>query len=309
MDVDGRDRSVAREVPAFYRAVASEGSPLSVTYFMSFHRALLAFALFAGAPVTASAQSARLIEGSFGITFANISGFRIDFTAKIDGDRYDVETHTYKESVLYAVTMRYDARNHAWGSFVPQGARPSAGSLSLLVQDKTRTWLAVYGPGGTLQETHNPVYKPEPKDTIPEDKKIGSLDPLSATIALGALGEQACNHSTAPSNDGQRRLDVILEKVRTTPADRTDIQGARGDVLECHVYTKRVAGLFYDAKPEEAESERERPMTLWLARLDDLPFYYPAKLEAATGFGTIRGRILNFHERPLTDEEKVAMRH
>jgi hypothetical protein len=307
---------VAREAPAFYRAAASEGSPYSVTYFMRFHRALLAFALFAGAPCTAFApssalaQDSRLIEGAFGITFAGISGFRFDFTAKVDGDRYDVESHTYKEGVLHAVTMRYDARNHAWGSFTPQGAKPSAGSLSLLVQDKTRTWLAVYGPGGTLQETYNPIYKPEPKDTIPEDKKIGSLDPLSAVIAIGALGEGACNNTTAPSNDGQRRLDVLLDKVGTTPADRTDIQGAQGDVLECHVHTRRIAGLFYDAKPEEAESdERERPMTLWMARLDNMPFYYPAKLEAATGFGTIRGRILYFHERPLTDEEKVAMRH
>jgi len=255
----------------------------------------------------ACAQEGRLIEGAFGITFAGLSGFRMDFTARIDGERYDVESHTYKEGVLRALTMQYDGRNRAWGTFTPQGAEPIGGSLSLLIDYKARTWLAQYGPGGTIEETFNPPWKPEPKDAIPEDKKIGSLDPLTATIAVGAMGEQACNQ-TAPSNDGQRRLDVILQKVRTESADRSGVEGAQGDVLVCHVYTKRIAGLFYD-KPEEAETERERPMTLWLARLDAMPFYYPAKLEASTGFGTIRGRILYFRERPLTDEEKVAMRH
>ena len=57
----------------------------------------------------------------------------------------------------------------------------------------------------------------------------------------------------------------------------------------------RIAGEFDDA-PQEAESERERPMRLWLARMDDTPYRYPTKLEASTGFGTIRGRLLYFRE-------------
>ena len=40
----------------------------------------------------------------------------------------------------------------------------------------------------------------------------------------------------------------------------------------------------------------ERPMRIWLARMDDTPFRYPAKLEARTGFGTIRGRLLYFRD-------------
>ena len=33
-----------------------------------------------------------------------------------------------------------------------------------------------------------------------------------------------------------------------------------------------------------------------LARLDDTQFRYPVKLEATTGFGTIRGRLMKFQE-------------
>ena len=70
---------------------------------------------------------------------------------------------------------------------------------------------------------------------------------------------------------------------------------ALSDLYICEVYTKRIAGEFYDA-PKEAESERERPMKLWFARMDSSPFRYPVRLEAQTGFGTIRGKLLYFRE-------------
>ena len=68
-----------------------------------------------------------------------------------------------------------------------------------------------------------------------------------------------------------------------------------------------MAGEFESA-PKEAETERERPMRVWLAHMDQSQMRYPAKLEAQTGFGTIRGRILSFRERPLTPDESQAMR-
>ena len=279
---------------------------------MSFRRALFAFALCALAPATvwapaAWAQEGRLIEGGYEITFAGFSGFRIDFKGSLDGTHYDFESRTFKEGVLKAITMHYEGRNRAWGGFTPQGAQPHGGSLSLVVGSQPRTWAAQYGAGGALSETHDPPWKPAPKDTIPEDKKTGSLDPLSAAVAVGMLGDAACDQ-VAHTNDGKRRVDVILNKIRTETPAQAGIPQAKGDVLVCELYSKRIAGEFYDAAPEEAESERAHPMVIWLARFDDTPLRYPAKLEAKTGFGTIRGKLLNFQIRPLTPEEKVAMR-
>jgi Protein of unknown function (DUF3108) len=272
---------------------------------MSFRRALMAFALCATAPMAASAADGRVIQGGYEITFAGFSGFRIDFTARFDGNRYDVESHTFKEGVLKAVTMNYQVRNRAWGSFSPAGAQPGGGSLSVMVGKEPRTWLAQYGAGGRLTESHNPPWKPEPKDTIPEDKKLNSFDPLSASLAVGMTGDAACDQ-VAASNDGKRRIDVFLRKVRTETPAQAGLPQARGDVLVCEVYSKRVAGQFFETE-EEAEARREQPMVMWLAHLDDTPFRYPARLEAKTSFGTIRGRLLSFTERPLTPEDKAAM--
>jgi hypothetical protein len=263
---------------------------------MRFRRAFALFALCAAAPAVAEAQGAKVIEAGYEITFAGISGFRIEFTAHLDGDRYDIDSRTYKVGVMKAVTMHYEGLNRAWGSFATAGgARPSGGSLSLSIAGKPRTWLAQYRADGSLEETHTPPYNPEPKDTIPDDKKGGSRDPLTAAIAAVMAGDHACDHP-APSNDGQRRVDVIMTKIRMERAETSDIPGAKGDVLVCDLFTKRVAGLFYEPQ-NEAETERERPMRLWLARFDDTPFRYPGRLEAHTFFGTIRGRMLYFRER------------
>jgi hypothetical protein len=276
---------------------------------MRFRRALAAIALSTAVPGVAAAQNvasaARQVDIAYEITFAGLSGFRIDLTAKFNGSSYDIETRTFKEGILRAVTMHYDGRNRAWGGFSPHGAQPTAGSLSIVVGDKPRTWVAQYA-GGTLQEQHNPAYKPSPQNTISDEQRRGSLDPLSAALSVGMAGDAACDR-TVPTNDGKRRIDVIIRKVGTESAAKSGVPGAQGDVLVCEIFTRRVAGEF-DSAPKEAETERERPMRIWLARLDQSQMRYPAKLEAQTGFGTIRGRILSFRERPMTPDESQAMR-
>jgi hypothetical protein len=273
---------------------------------MSFRRAFIAFAVILAASQAAAAQDARRIEIGYEITFAGFAGFRIDVTARFNGTSYDVESSTFKEGMLKAVTMNYFGRNRAWGGFSTQGARPAAGSLSIMVGDKPRTWLAQYGAAGFLQETHNPAWKPTPQQTITDADKLGSLDPLSAALSVGLAGDAACDKPVR-TNDGKRRIDVIFRKIGMEPAAATGIPGAIGDVLVCEIYTKRVAGEF-DEAPKEAETERERPIKIWLARFDNTQVRYPGKLEAQTMFATIRGKILFFRERPLSQEEGQAMR-
>jgi hypothetical protein len=263
-------------------------------HFMSFRKAILTSALCCVASTAAPAQTTRQIEAGYEITFAGLTGFRVDFTARYNGNRYEFESRTYKEGVLKALTMNYEGRNRAWGGFLPSGAQPSGGSLSIAVSDKARTWLAEYGPGGMVSQKHNPDWKPTPQQTIPDDERLASLDPLSAAISVGAAGDAACDR-TVPSNDGKRRIDIILKKIGMETPQAAGIPQAKGDVLVCNIYTKRVSGEFDDA-PKEAETERERPIRIWLARMDDTPFRYPAKLEASTGFGTIRGRTLYFRD-------------
>ena len=105
---------------------------------MRFRRAFMLLAATLAAPLPALADEARQVELGYEITFAGFAGFRLDVTARFDGPRYDVESTAFKEGMLKAITMNYIGRNRAWGGFGPQGAQPTAGSLSVLVGDKTQ---------------------------------------------------------------------------------------------------------------------------------------------------------------------------
>lgn len=262
---------------------------------MRFRRALIVLIVCCAAPNAVLAQQARTVELSYEITFLGLTGFRIDFSGRFAGNSYDVQSHTFKQGLIKAVTVHYEGRNRATGIVAPSGGIPTGGSLSIVVGDKPRTWLAQYGAGGMVQDKHTPDWKPAPQQVIPEDQRLHSLDPLSAAVSVGLAGDAACDR-TVPSNDGKRRIDVILKKVGSEPLANSGITQARSDLLVCEIYTKRIAGEFDDA-PKEAETERERPMKIWLARLDDTPFRYPVKLEASTTFGTIRGKLLSFSEQ------------
>jgi hypothetical protein len=273
---------------------------------MSFRRAFIGLVFALATSETAVAQQARQVEVGYEVAFAGISGFRIDVTARLGDRTYDIETSTFKNGMLKAVTMNYFGRNRAWGGFTAQGVQPTAGSLSIMVGAKPRTWLVQYGPGGTIAESHTPEWKPAPQQAIPESDRRDSLDPLSSALSVALAGDAGCDR-TVRTNDGKRRIDVMLHKVRTEPAAASGIIGAQGDVLVCDIYTKRISGEFYEA-PKEAEAERERPVRIWLARFDQTQIRYPGKLEAQTGLGTIRGKLLWLRERPMTQEEAQAMR-
>ena len=161
-------------------------------------------------------------------------------------------------------------------------------------------------PGGLLQETHNPDWKPTPQQTIPRGQAPG-LARSAVGRDLGRLGRR---RGVRPHRAVQRRQAAHRrhpEEDRHRVAAAAGRAAAKGDLLVCDIYTKRVAGEFDDA-PKEAETERERPMRIWLARMDDTQFRYPVKLEASTCFATIRGRLLSFRERPLTPAEAEAIR-
>ena len=205
--------------------------------------------------------------------------------------------------------MHYDGRNRAWGGFSPQGAQPSGGSLSLVVGDKPRTWLAQYGAG------RHAAARPSirngsrtPQQVIPERQAPGSLDPLSAAISRrrgrrrgvrphGAVERRQAAHRHHPEEDRHRAR-------RRPPACRR----RKGDLLVCDIYTKRVAGEFDDA-PKEAETERERPMRdlARAPRRHAVPLSRSSSRRRPASARSAADPAL-FRERPLTPEESQAMR-
>lgn len=265
--------------------------------------ALLAPALALLLPVTASAQG-RAIEMAYEVSVAGFNGFVIDLVARFDGDRYIVNTNSYKIGVLRMLTARYGGRNRAWGTLSDEGARPAGGSIAVENRDTLRRWEVRYDGSRVAHEVHDPNYTPKPEHEIADSDKTGSFDPLTAGFHL-AFARDACERPI-PIFDGRRRIDILVKRVGTEPARDAAIEGARGDAVICEVTSRRVAGEFQAARPE-TERQPPRPLRAWLAHLDSSNARYIARLEADTGFGTLRGRVTRFRERAFTDEDRAAM--
>ncbi|MEI9900232.1 MAG: hypothetical protein WDN31_09010 [Hyphomicrobium sp.] len=272
---------------------------------MSFRRAIAAFVLCAGVPAVAAAQESRQVEVGYAITYLGFTGFRIDFTARFDDQHYDVESHTFKEGLIKAVTIGYDGKNRAWGGFAPQSARPSGGSLSIMVA-------ASRAPGWRNMAPTDRYRRRISRNgsRAPTRRSRRQARGLARSPVGRPLGRHGGRRGVRPDRGVERRQAAHRHHPEE---DRHGVRGdggrgggARGDLLVCEIYTKRIAGEF-DEAPAEAESKREEPMKVWFARFDDSTFRYPAKLEAKQSLGTVRGDILFFRERALSDSEKTAM--
>lgn len=265
--------------------------------------ALAALLFSTMASVAVAAEEPRQVEAAYEVTLAGLAGLRVEFRAQFDGARYDIQTHSFKQGVLRALTAHFEGYNRAWGRFTSYGAEPAGGSLSIVAGDKPRTWEVRYGQDGALQESHRPEWKPQPLHVIPVDKKNGSLDPLSGALVVAMAGDAACNRMVL-ANDGKRRVDVTLRKVGVEAPAKADTPGARGDLLVCDADVRRAAGEF-DTPTAATANKPVPPVRLWLARLDDTPFRYPVKFETASSFGVVRGRMVYFRERSPSEREKV----
>ena len=273
---------------------------------MRFRRAFIALVASLRRAGRGHAQDARQVDIAYEITFAGISGFRIDVTARFNG----IELRCRDQHLQ---GRHAEGRHHELLRPQPRLGRlhdPGRAADRGIALDQRRRQAAHLAGAvrrrGLPAGSHNPVWKPTPQQTISDADRKDSLDPLSAALSVGFAGDAACD-KTVRSNDGKRRIDVLFRKIGMEPAAATGIPGAIGDVLVCEIYTKRVAGEF-DEAPKEAETERERPIRIWLARFDNTQIRYPGKLEAQTLFATIRGQVLSFRERPLTPEEAQAIR-
>ena len=177
--------------------------------------------------------------------------------------------------------MNYVGRNRAWGGFSPQGARPSAGSLSIMVGDTPRTWLAQYGAGGFLQETHTPVWKPDAAAGDPRRRQAG----LARSAVGGAQRRPRRRRRLRPAGADQRRQAPHRHHV---PQDR---HGARRDdghsrarkatcwCARCTPSACPASSTTRPRRPRPSASGRSRSGSPASTRRQ---IRYPGKLEAQT---------------------------
>ncbi|PWE16822.1 DUF3108 domain-containing protein [Marinicauda salina] len=123
-----------------------------------------------------------------------------------------------------------------------------------------------------------------------ESERAGAVDPISAMLdlTLNHVSQEGepCN-GRVPVFDGKARYDLRLE---SGGSESVRTRAWRGDAVICRAYLEPISG--YDPEDRPSEEETARPVTIWLARVNDV--HVPIRFRANTQIGemTIQARRL-----------------
>ena len=252
-----------------------------------------------------SLASGRVVALEYEFTVGGLRAFSAESHLRLDGDRYLIEARFTKEGIVSALSATFNGRNRAWGRAGPAGLRPQSGWSWIQFRDHVRTWQVDYRGDGTYGEDHKPPFTPKAVKAVSPDQKRGAFDPLTAAVSGALVSAGPCDH-VYPVFDSKRRFDVTLRRIGTEKLKAGEIRGVAGEALVCEAVMKRIAG--YDQEHMKQDAYEKNPPKLWFATLEGFERPMPVKMEMATSFGTVRGRLKSYSVRPLTAEDRAAMK-
>lgn len=164
---------------------------------------------------------------------------------------------------------------------------------------KKRDVMMLAYDGADVTVRAEPPLQPEKAALVPEEARRGSVDPLSAGIAvvMAAGGRSACS-GTYPVFDGRRRYDVSMTSLGTQVLEPSRRRMAAGPARVCRVALRPVAGFQIDRDKPNAffAEDKERTATLWFMEVDGRTI--PIQVEVVTNFGSFYVHAVGFGRAP-----------
>ena len=135
---------------------------------------------------------------------------------------------------------------------------------------------------------------PEPEEDerreVPEDMRVGAVDPLSAVLSLSqAVAQSGSCVSTAEIFDGRRRFDLVVSDGGEAHIEANAYQIYQGPSQRCLIRFEPIAGFKEetdDGKPEEKRYEKD--IRVFLAPVADGLPPLPVRIEFDHRLGAVR---------------------
>jgi len=204
----------------------------------------------------------------------------VSLDANVLPQRYQLETTIDTEEIS-------GATEEATITLFAAGAQEDA---KLKPQIFTSDYVNAAGQSSQLQITFNEtgpasvLALPPPRtkpNTLSDFHKKGSLDPVTALLALAQSSSSGPCTASVPVFDGWRRFDitVVYEGETVIEAD----EGYSGPAHKCEGHLTPIAG--YSAKAMTELKEDPQRVEVWLAPMESAGFLVPVRIIAPTPFG------------------------
>ncbi len=245
---------------------------------------LAAAALLAVAPARAGEHP---VLASYTAYFSGFTVMTLDASLGLEAERYRAVAQM-RTAGLLALFLRGEQTAAVEGRVDPAtslGLAPERYGLDGRWRDRVRR-IAMRWQDGTPEVLALVPANDEERDPVPIDLQRGTVDAMSALVALlQRIARSGRCDGTVAVFDGRRRTDVTAQTEGEEELAPHRWSSYAGRALRCGFEGRQVAGFWREADPVEAR--RPRGGTAWFARpAPGLPIV-PVRIEAETSWGTV----------------------
>ena len=153
-----------------------------------------------------------------------------------------------------------------------------------------------YGADGSLTTEVVPPPEDDNRDPVPQAQRRGTLDPMSAILAMiEATSRTGQCSARIPVFDGRRRYDLVLRHIGPAELKPTTYSVYSGPVTECRAGFKRVAGFWNSRRFEE---RRLNEVRVFIAPVLDGAPPVPVRVEGKNDYLAVRAHLVDARFEP-----------
>lgn len=230
----------------------------------------------AGVATPAAAERLKL---SYVVYFGYLPALDVSAEVETDAQRYRIEAEVAPQSWIawalpWTAHSSVSGRRTASGGLQPESYRSTANWGS-----HSRATVLEFGAADAPVHavTEPPRAEPE-RESVPDDKTVGALDPVSTVLALlDSVGDGHGCPASLPVFDGRRRFDLHAEAQPNAVMAASGYSAYAGPVQVCRLRFVSLAGGYRGGERSRfwqgsGPDGQRPPIDLWLARpRDGLP--------------------------------------
>lgn len=231
-------------------------------------------ALLAAGPAAAADANARM---TYDVYVGGLRMLEVSSGVTLGSDRYDVGLSAHVVGIA-ATFSDWRSNVRSTGGLDGARVRPARNVVERINGDDARTTTITFLGGGRMDVEVVPSKKPKREQTIPPERLVHAVDPLSGVVAiLQALhvGAEACK-GQVPVFDGRRLYRADLTDGGTVMLQKAEQGMYGGEAQRCTLSLTPMVGDFNfgderrDSKPTEyfqrsSRAPDQRVIDTWLA--------------------------------------------